>query len=75
MTGALLAKNENNKITEQYIRIYVNAYELPSPNAKELTRLLRNICNDNGILSNPDECFGFMQEFPDKYTQMSIFDL
>ena len=22
-----------------------------------------------------DECFGFMQELPDKYPQMSIFDL
>ena len=74
MTGALLAKNENNKITEQYIRIYVNAYELPSPNAKELTRLLRNICNDNGILSNPDECFGFMQEMPRKIEQFTLFD-
>ena len=60
---------------ERYIKRYGNAYELPSPNAKELTELFRSICNDNGILSNPDECFGFMQEFPDKYTQMSIFDL
>ena len=60
---------------ERYLKRYGNAYELPSPNAKELTELFRSICNDNGILSNPDECFGFMQEFPDKYTQMSIFDL
>ena len=28
-----------------------------------------------GILSTPDACFGFMQELPDKYPQMSIFDL
>ena len=28
-----------------------------------------------GIMSTPDECFGFMQELPDKYPQMSIFDL
>ena len=60
---------------ERYLKRYGNAYELPSPNAKELTELFRSICNGNGILSNPDECFGFMQEFPDKYTQMSIFDL
>ena len=59
---------------ERYIKRYGNAYELPSPNAKELTELFRSICNDNGILSNPDECFGFMQDFPDKYTQMSLFD-
>ena len=60
---------------ERYIKRYGNAYELPSPNAKELMRLLRNKCRDNGILSTPEECFGFMQELPDKYTQMSLFDL
>ena len=60
---------------ERYIRRYGNAYELPSPNAKELMGLFQRICKDNGILSTPDECFGFMQELPDKYPQMSIFDL
>ncbi len=60
---------------ERYIKQYGNAYELPSPNAKELMGILRRICKDNGILSTPDECFGFMQELPDKYTQMSIFDM
>ncbi|MCR5179148.1 MAG: radical SAM protein [Lachnospiraceae bacterium] len=60
---------------ERYIKRYGNAYELPSPNAKELTGLFRSICKDNGILCAPDECFSFMQELPDEYTQMSIFDL
>ena len=60
---------------ERYIRQYGNAYELPSPNAKELMGIFRSICKDNGILSTPDECFSFMQELPDRYTQMSIFDL
>ncbi|WP_029318809.1 SPL family radical SAM protein [Butyrivibrio sp. AE3004] len=60
---------------ERYIKRYGNDYELPSPNAKELTGLFRHICKENGIMSNPDECFGYMQKLPDKYTQMSIFDL
>ena len=60
---------------ERYIKRYGNAYELPSPNAIELMGLFQRICKDNGILSTPDECFGFMQELPDKYPQMSIFDL
>ena len=60
---------------ERYIKRYGNAYELPSPNAKELMGIFQRICKDNGILSNPDECFSFMQELPDKYPQMSIFDL
>ena len=60
---------------ECYIRRYGNAYELPSPNAKELMGLFQRICKDNEILRTPDECFRFMQELPDKYPQMSIFDL
>lgn len=60
---------------ERYIKRYGNAYELPSPNAKELMRIFQRICEDNEILSTPDACFGFMQELPDKYPQMSIFDL
>ena len=60
---------------DRYIKQYGNAYELPSPNAKELTRLFKSICKDNGIMSTPDECFEYMQDLPDKYSQMSIFDL
>lgn len=60
---------------EKYIRRYGNAYELPSPNAKELRALFQDICKKNGILSTPDECFQFLNELPDKYTQMSLFDL
>ena len=59
---------------ERYIREYGNAYELPSPKAKELLKLFRSICRDNGIMSSPDECFAYMRELPDKYPQMSILD-
>ena len=60
---------------ERYIKMYGNAYELPSPNAKALKEIFRRICEDNGILSTPEACFGFMHELPDKYQQMSVFDL
>lgn len=60
---------------ERYIRQYGNAYELPSPNAKELMKLFQRICKDNGIISDPNECFKYMQELPEKYSQMSLFDM
>ena len=60
---------------ERYIRMYGNAYELPSPRAKELRRLFHRICIENGILSTPEECFGYMYDFPEKQVQMSLFDL
>ena len=58
---------------EKYRKRYGNAYELPSPNAGNLMKLLYGICSKNEILSKPEECFRYIQEFPDKFTQMSMF--
>ena len=60
---------------ERYIERYGNAYELPSPDARKLTEILQRTCRANGMLSTPEECFGFMYDLPDKHPQMSIFDL
>ena len=60
---------------ERYIARYGNAYELPSPNAKKLKAVFRQICREHGLLSTPDECFRFINELPEKYPQMSMFDL
>ncbi len=60
---------------ERYIKEYANAYELPSPNGQKLTKIFKSICKSNGILSTPKECFEYMQELPDRYKQMSLFDL
>ncbi len=62
------------RMKERYIKQYGNAYELPSPNSKELRALFQDICEKNGILSTPDECFRYMSDLPDKYTQISLFD-
>ena len=60
---------------QQYIRMYGNSYELPSPNAKDLMAIVKRICRKNGIMCTPEECFGYMGELPEKQTQISIFDL
>ena len=60
---------------QRYIRTYGNTYELPSPNAKELTAVYRRICMENRMLSTPDDCFRYMGEMPEKHPQISIFDL
>ena len=59
---------------ERYIKTYRNAYELPSPNAKELTAIFQRICKENGILATPEECFRFMSELPDHYQQLSLLN-
>ena len=60
---------------EQYIRRYGDAYALPSPRAKELGGILRQIAGENGMLSSPEACFAYMSELPEKGAQMSLFDL
>ncbi len=60
---------------QRYIQRYGNAYELPSPRAGELREIFQRICKANNIMSTPDECFRFMSELPEKYSQVSMFDL
>ena len=60
---------------ERYIKRYGNAYDLPSQKSRELRELMRSICKADGLMYDPEECFKYMYELPDKYRQMSIFDL
>lgn len=60
-------------LKEKYIRTYGNAYEISSPNERELYRLFSETCKQNGILYRPDDCFAYLREFPEKYEQMSLF--
>ena len=62
-------------LKEKYIKLYGNAYEVPSPNSRELMKVFKRICRENGMMSTPEECFGFMRTMPDRYTQMSLFDV
>ncbi len=58
---------------EKYISRYGNAYVLTSPQADELTTIFHRICRENGIMSDPDECFSYMRKLPEKYEQLSFF--
>ena len=61
-------------LKQRYIKTYGNAYELQSPNNDLLMRKFTSVCRENNILCTPEECFGYLHELPEKYTQMSIFD-
>ena len=52
---------------------YGNAYDVQSPNSAKLMMIMKRICKEHGIMSDPDECFRYMNDLPDK--QISIFDL
>ena len=62
-------------LKEKYIKLYGNAYEVPSPNSRELMKVFQRICRENGMMATPEECFEFMRTMPDRYTQMSLFEM
>ena len=59
----------------KYIERYGNAYELPSPENDLLMQMFISVCRKNDILCTPDECFRYMNEFPERDVQMSLFDM
>lgn len=61
-------------LKERYIRVYGNAYEIPSPNSKRLTEIFQTECRKNGIMYNVNECFEYLHRFEDRYCgeQMSL---
>ena len=60
-------------LKKKYIERYGNAYNLPSPNERQLFKIFHEICRENSILSTPDECFRFLNELPEKDVQLSMF--
>ena len=60
---------------ERYIRTYGNSYEVGSPDSRKLMKIFKDICCKNGLLSDPEDCFGYLNEFPDKDPQINMFDL
>ncbi len=61
-------------LKQKYINEYGNSYKLPSPEAKKLMSLLRDTCKAHGMICDPDECFRYIAELPEKYQQLSLFD-
>lgn len=60
-------------IKKRYIQRYANAYALPSPRAKELMGLFWNTCRQHGLLCTPEDCFAYLNDFPEPFEQTSLF--
>lgn len=60
-------------LKEEYIRRYGNAYEVPSPNHRELMRLFHQSCQAQGILHGNGEIFSYLQHFEEPNRQVSLW--
>lgn len=58
---------------QKYIQTYRNAYMLPSPDSAALMKIFRDVCKEHNILYKPDDCFGYLNEFPEKNEQLTLF--
>ncbi len=61
-------------LKERYIRTYGNAYELSSPRSAQLMSLFRAFCRDRGILCKPEECFEYLNTFPEQFRQITFLE-
>lgn len=62
-------------LKNRYMNTYGNAYNISSPNHKSLMKLFYTRCRREGIICNPEDCFAYLREFPDKYEQLSLFEI
>lgn len=60
-------------LKEKYQRRYGHAYEVPSDRNGELMELFYRTCRQHEILSGVEECFEYLNQFPERYEQMSLF--
>lgn len=60
-------------LRERYVREFSDAYEIVSPQNDRLMRLFHDICEENGILHTPEQCFAYLRELPESYTQLKLF--
>lgn len=60
-------------LKEEYIHRYGNAYEVPSPNHRELMKLFHQSCQAQGILHDNREIFSYLQSFEEPNQQVSLW--
>ena len=61
-------------LKERYIKTYGNAYEVPSPNHQMLMKFFNDFCRERDILYTPVQCFHDLNEFPDRFRQISFLE-
>lgn len=60
-------------LKERYHRKYGYAYELASDRNRELMEIFIRTCKENNMIYEVEECFQYLQEFPEQYEQLKLF--
>ncbi|MBD5502512.1 MAG: radical SAM protein [Lachnospiraceae bacterium] len=64
-------------LREKYHRKFGYAYEIPSDRQGELMRYFYGFCKDNRIVSDAEQVFAYLREFPENkgYEQLSLWEI
>jgi len=62
-------------LKEKYILEFKNKYEAKRYESKYLDNIFYEECKKRNIMSNVDEIFSYMKEYPEKNKQLSLFDI
>ena len=62
-------------LKEKYIRWYGDSYEIGSPDSGRLMEIFHRTCEENGIMHDNDEIFGYLEKLEEKGggEQLSLF--
>lgn len=60
-------------LRERYERTYHQDYVVPSMRNGRLMKIFLETCRAHGILCTPDDCFSYLNEFPYREEQPSLF--
>ena len=62
-------------LKEKYMQWYGDRYEIGSPDGERLMEIFHRVCEENGIMHDNGEIFGYLEEFEEKGggEQLSLF--
>lgn len=61
-------------MSDRYRKRFGNSYECTSDNAKTLYEIFRRECKQHGIMYSPEDIFRFLDDYPEREMQLSLFD-
>ena len=61
-------------LSDEYRKRYGNAYEVNSPNSGLLMHIFQEECERYGVMHDPEECFRYIAQLPERSDQLSLFD-
>lgn len=59
---------------QKYMQEFGNAYNVESPNSRELMEYFKSQCIKHKILYKPNDVFSYLHEYESKYNQLSLFE-